>query len=138
MPWPETWMPSRPRTPMVDYGYVRPPGHAPSWLPGTEAQRYAGHVQQTQPYSGWGGWGGMPQQQPSWSQRPMVPRPYHVNPMVWDSLGNVGQQLALGAAEQQGYDANDWLRQLNESRPQGQAPRRVRTQYAPSRGFGGF
>ena len=135
--WPAAWMPGGSGTPMRTYpgGYA---GHGP--------RQPEGPVYRTMPYDPWGGWGGMPggqqRQGPFYGTQPVaqqprqrVPRPYHVNPMVWDSMGNVGQQLALGAAEQEGYDPDDWMRQLNESRPQGQAPRRVQTSYAQPRRF---
>ena len=73
-------------------------------------------------------WGGQTEQH--W--REMVP--WQVNPMVWDSLGSTGQQLSLGFLEKAGWDPNDWVRQLNQSRPIGQAPRSVQTQYAQPRG----
>ncbi len=51
-----------------------------------------------------------------------IPLPYQINPAVWDSLGPVGQQLALSAAEAAGWDKNEYLRQINAARPQGTAP----------------
>lgn len=102
------------------------------------AQEFGGGaVQSAQPSASRPWAWGAPQLQPE--PRRTAPPPWQINPMVWDSLGNVGQQLALGSAEESGYDADDWMRQLNASRPQGRAPRRVRTQYAqPRSAFGGY
>lgn len=58
-----------------------------------------------------------------------VPNPWQVNPAVWDSLGNMGQQLALGFAEDEGWDAGDYQSQINATRPMGQAPQSVRTMF---------
>jgi hypothetical protein len=52
-----------------------------------------------------------------------APNPWQVNPAVWDSMGETGQQLALSFAEDEGWDANDYQRQINATRPQGRAPR---------------
>jgi hypothetical protein len=51
-----------------------------------------------------------------------IPLPYQINPAVWDSMGSVGQQLALSAAEAAGWDKDEYLRQINAARPQGTAP----------------
>jgi hypothetical protein len=71
-------------------------------------------------------------QQPS-AQNPRVPPAYQVNPMVWDSLGPVGKELARGAIGATGQDAGEYEYQLNQARPRGSAPRSTSMQYAPSR-----
>lgn len=63
-----------------------------------------------------------------------VPLPYQINPAVWDSLGGVGQALALSAAEAAGWDKNEYLRQINAARPQGTAPAASSTTFASPRG----
>lgn len=64
-----------------------------------------------------------------------VARPWQVNPAVWDSLGTMGQQLALSFAEDEGWDAGDYVSQINATRPLGTAPRSVTTQYQQPRGL---
>lgn len=63
------------------------------------------------------------------------PLPHHINPIVWDALGPVGQELTLGASEAFGFDPREYERQLNASRPMGTAPRQTRTRYAAPRGM---
>ncbi len=59
-----------------------------------------------------------------------LPLPHQISPAVWDSLGSVGQQLVLGLAEQAGWDANEFLRQLTAARPQGWAAPSTAYRYA--------
>lgn len=71
-----------------------------------------------------------------------VPAGYQMNPIVWDSLSPTAKQMVFGALQagktSSGYqDPNDWLAQLNASRPQGQAPRRTSMSWAPPRGVFG-
>lgn len=59
-----------------------------------------------------------------------APLPYQINPGVWDSLSPTAQQMVLAAAEagktpSGAWDAGDYLRQLNNSRPGGVAPRQI-------------
>lgn len=75
---------------------------------------------------------------PSQNAQRRAPRPWQVNPGVWDSLGGIGQQLALGAAEAEGYDADDYERQINAARPRGRVARQTRTMYRPPTGGYGF
>jgi hypothetical protein len=55
-----------------------------------------------------------------------LPLPHQINPAVWDSLGQVGQSMVLSMAEAAGYDPDEFVRQLNASRPVGTAARQVR------------
>jgi hypothetical protein len=71
-------------------------------------------------------------QQPS-AQNPRVPPAYQVNPMVWDSLGPVGKELARGAIGATGQDPGEYEYQLNQSRPRGSMPRSTSMQYGPAR-----
>ncbi len=59
-----------------------------------------------------------------------IPLPHQINPAVWDALGTVGQQLLLGGAEDAGYDPDEFVRQLNAARPQGNASRYTRYSFA--------
>jgi hypothetical protein len=59
-----------------------------------------------------------------------VPLPYQINPGVWDSLGTVGQQMVLSAAEAAGYDPTEFVRQVNAARPVGTASRQTRYTFA--------
>lgn len=70
-------------------------------------------------------------------QRPprKAPNPWQINPGVWDSMGRVGQEMALGLAESEGWDAGDYVRQHMNSRPVGTAPRMTRMNYAQPRGM---
>lgn len=72
---------------------------------------------------------------PNQAAQKQVAKPWQVNPAVWDSLGNMGQQLALSFAEDEGWDAGDYQAQINATRPQGYAPKSVTTQYAQPRGL---
>lgn len=79
-------------------------------------------------------------QQPS-VQNPQVPLAHQVNPMVWDSLGPVGQELARGAIAQTGQDVGQYEYDMNRARPQGYAGQAQPTaRYRPlQRGYaGGF
>jgi hypothetical protein len=77
----------------------------------------------------WGGSGDQPKnlwdiwQGGQGGTKTRTPNPWQVNPAVWDSMGETGQQLALSFAEDEGWDANDYQRQINATRPQGRAPR---------------
>lgn len=51
----------------------------------------------------------------------MIPMGHQVNPGVWDSLGPVGQGLALSAVEKKGLDPTEYQRQINAARPVGRA-----------------
>lgn len=51
-----------------------------------------------------------------------APRPYQINPAVYDTLGATGQSLLRSLAEDEGWDWNDYLGQINAQRPQGIAP----------------
>lgn len=64
-----------------------------------------------------------------------LPLPHQINPGVWDALGSVGQQLTLGMAEGQGWDADEFTRQLNAARPMGTAGRSTRYQYQSPQSF---
>lgn len=64
----------------------------------------------------------------------MLNRPYQINPANWDALSPSGQQNIIGQAEKAGWYADDWLKQLNDSRPKGYAPRVTRTSFAQPRG----
>lgn len=74
-----------------------------------------------------------------WGKQPTAPmerrvqNPWQINPLVWDSLGKTGQELSLSFAEDDGWDANDYQRQIDATRPIGQAPRSVQTQYQQPR-----
>src|SRR5690606_5434919 len=68
-----------------------------------------------------------------------VPRPDQINPMVWDSLGPVAQQLILSAASagktpQGAYDPQDFLRILNAARPKGTASGTTQMRFATPMG----
>jgi hypothetical protein len=64
-----------------------------------------------------------------------VPLPYQVRPDVWDAMGPVGQQLALGAVAKAGWDPTEYQYQLNQSRPQGTAPKSTRTLFSEPTGI---
>lgn len=66
-----------------------------------------------------------------------APRPNQVNPALWDALSPSGRQLALGLAEDSGYDATDYEQIINNTRPVGQAPRTATVGYGAPRGVGG-
>ena len=55
--------------------------------------------------------------------------PFQVNPLQWDSLGKVGQQLVLGAVQANGWDPTEWQAQLDAQRPNGTAPKQTLMQY---------
>ena len=64
-----------------------------------------------------------------------APLPYQINPAVWDSLSPTAQQMIMASVERGNtpsgaWDPADYLRQLNASRPIGQAPRRVNFNFA--------
>lgn len=59
------------------------------------------------------------------AQTQQIPLPHQINPVVWDSLGSVGQQLVLSGAEAAGYDPQEFLRQMKAARPLGTASRRT-------------
>jgi hypothetical protein len=64
------------------------------------------------------------------AQQSTVPNPYQVNPAVWDSLSGTAKTIMLAAAEagktpSGAWSAEDWLNQLNASRPKGYAPKDV-------------
>ena len=61
--------------------------------------------------------------------------PNQVSPAVWDSLGPVGQGLARSAAQSMGWDADEYVRQINATRPQGTAPKSSTVDYGG--GLGG-
>lgn len=62
--------------------------------------------------------------------QPLVPLPHQINPAVWDSFSSTSKGMVLGAA-QEGltpsgiWTADDFLRQLNATRPQGIAPKQI-------------
>lgn len=66
---------------------------------------------------------------------PQTPSPYQINPQVWDSIGPVGQALTLSAYTANGGDANEFLRQLNNSRLPGAAPTSTTTSFKSSSGM---
>lgn len=55
--------------------------------------------------------------------------PFQINPLQWDSLGKVGQQLVLGAVQANGWDPTEWQAQLDAQRPTGTAPKQTLMQY---------
>ncbi len=64
------------------------------------------------------------------SKLPMAPLPYQVNPMTWDSLSQTAKSMILAAAEKGrtpsgAWTAQDYMGQLDASRPKGTAPRRT-------------
>lgn len=70
---------------------------------------------------------------------PQVPMAHQVNPAVWDSMSGVAKALTLGLAEQGqtsagAYDAEDYIRQMNATRPVGASQRSPRVAYAMPRG----
>lgn len=135
-------------------GYM--PGAYPGGYPGGQGQQGAGFA------AGDAGFFGMMNQptmgQPStfFEQQPLdrggqpvhrfaqatraalrAPRPNQVNPALWDALSPSGRQLALGLAEDTGYDATDYEQIINNTRPVGQAPRTATVGYGAPRGVGG-
>lgn len=79
---------------------------------------------------------GTTQAPPSISQnaQQQIPLPYQINPAVWDSMGQTGQQMVLSMAEAQGWNADDFLRQIEQARPLGTArPSTVYGYQAPTR-----
>ena len=62
--------------------------------------------------------------------QPNVPLPHQINPAVWDASSDTAKRMILGAA-QKGFTpsgvwtAEDFLNQLNASRPQGLAPKQI-------------
>ena len=61
--------------------------------------------------------------------------PHQINPARWDAMGQIGRDLTKNLAETAyGYDAEDFERQINATRPVGTA-RRAATYYAPARGL---
>jgi hypothetical protein len=72
---------------------------------------------------------GQPSAQPQAPASP-VPLPHQINPSVWDGLGSTGQQIILGLAEKQGWDANEFLSQLSAARPTGTASAMTSYSYA--------
>lgn len=74
---------------------------------------------------------------PAPRQQSQVTLPWQINPIVWDSMGKLGQDLALSFAEDAGWDASDYVRQHMASRPQGQAQRNVATLFQQPRGIYG-
>jgi hypothetical protein len=75
--------------------------------------------------------------QPGGSQQ--VPLPHQINPAVWDRMGQSARDLALGMAESGNtsagsYTPEDYERLINASRPQGQASRVTRSQFASPMG----
>lgn len=56
--------------------------------------------------------------------------PWQIDPARYDAIGPIGQGLTRGLAMAQGWDADDFERQLNATRPQGSAARSTRTTYA--------
>jgi hypothetical protein len=66
-----------------------------------------------------------------------VPLPHKINPAVWDSMSPTAQQMILASAEEGNtpsgaWDAQDFLQQLNATRPVGRAPRRTTFSWATS------
>jgi len=67
--------------------------------------------------------------------RPPAPRrdplmdPWRINPLVWDSLGETGQGLALSHAQDEGWDPKEYVRQIEMTRPRGSAPTSDRVRY---------
>jgi hypothetical protein len=59
-----------------------------------------------------------------------LPLPHQINPAVWDSLGPVGQAMVLSMAEAAGYDASEFVSQLDASRPVGTAARQTRYSFS--------
>jgi hypothetical protein len=52
--------------------------------------------------------------------------PHQIDPARWDAMGQIGRDLTKNLAETNyGYDATDFERQVNATRPQGTAPRRT-------------
>ncbi len=56
--------------------------------------------------------------------------PWKVNPAVWDSLGPIGQGLTRSAAQEEGWDPDEYVRQINLTRPTGSAPNPSRVRFA--------
>lgn len=105
-------------------GFSGPVSYAPGWQGGANTGDPPIRIEQ-QPSIWWGG-----RTQQDWQNQ----KPWQVNPAVWDSMGDTGRQLSLGFLEKAGWDPNDYQRQINATRPMGQAPRSVQTQYAQPRG----
>lgn len=103
--------------------------------------RFEGNLkQQGGPAMRYGQQPAQPQQKPAVQpyQRPTVPLAHQVNPMVWDSLGPVGRELAYGAIGATGQDPTQYEYDLNQARPRGASLGGGNVRYASSRGFGGF
>jgi hypothetical protein len=66
-----------------------------------------------------------------------MPKPWQINPAVWDSIGKTGRDLTLGFAEAEGWQGADFERLLNAARPQGIRPQQVAVQYAAPRAVRG-
>jgi hypothetical protein len=63
-------------------------------------------------------------------------QPHQINPARWDAMGQIGRDLTKNLAETAyGYDAEDFERQLNATRPMGRAPRRTMTTFSQPRGI---
>ena len=62
-----------------------------------------------------------------------LPSPSQINPAVWDSLGQTGQQFMLGAYSAAGFDPTEALSQINATRPStARAPTDASTSFASS------
>jgi len=62
------------------------------------------------------------------AQSAQAPLPHQVNPAVWDSLSPTARAMVLGSVQAgntpSGYwNPDDWLAQINATRPRGTAPR---------------
>lgn len=98
-----------------------------------------GPKQQGGPYMAYGQPAPQPKPAAQPYQRPSVPLAHQVNPLVWDSLGPVGKELAYGAIGATGQDPDQYEYDLNQSRPRGSSLGGAGVRYASGRGgFGGF
>lgn len=115
------------------YGYVGQPPSNNSLGTGTGAPSdNARMTAQGGISASMGGGNGVETPQPMGSDQqavPKVPLPYQINPAVYDNLGPVGQGLLQSAAVANGWDWNEFLNQLNASRPQGTAPKSTLTSF---------
>ncbi len=86
--------------------------------------------------------GQQPLQQPTAGQNQMASLPYQNNPIVWDSLSPTAQAMILASAQHgntpSGYwSPEDYISQLNASRPKGNAPSQVMFNYRQPQGLFG-